>query len=216
MKKCTHCKETLPLQNFSMSGKYPKSRCKVCIAAIRRKKYETNDEVRSKAKADSKKWREDNPEFKKIYNKRYREDHLDELKEYQRSDIAKRSKKNWESNNRDRRNKYARDHRANDPHANIANRLRCRIRAALHNAVAEKRARSLDLLGCSVDNWKIHLEGLFTDGMSWENQGAWEIDHIRPVSSFDLTDEEEQRAAFHYTNTQPLWAEENRAKGASV
>jgi len=55
--------------------------------------------------------------------------------------------------------------------------------------------------------------------MSWSNLGAgagtWQIDHINPVSNYDLTTPEGQRAAFHYSNTQPLWYEEHLKKSAS-
>ncbi len=72
------------------------------------------------------------------------------------------------------------------------------------------------LLGCSPRQFKQHLEALFLPGMSWMNRRLWHIDHKKPVSSFDLTTEEGQRAAFHYTNTQPLWAVDNLRKGAKV
>ena len=71
-------------------------------------------------------------------------------------------------------------------------------------------------LGCSLENYKLYLESLFTSEMSWSNYGRkggyWEIDHIRPTTSFDLTKEEEIKAAFHYLNTQPLPISENRSK----
>ena len=54
-----------------------------------------------------------------------------------------------------------------------------------------------------------------TEGMSWENHGDWHVDHIRPCCSYDLTIEEEQKKCFHYTNLQPLWAEENLSKGGA-
>lgn len=52
--------------------------------------------------------------------------------------------------------------------------------------------------------------------MSWDNYGlrGWHIDHIRPVASFDLTDEKQLYECFNYKNTQPLWAEDNLKKGS--
>ena len=49
--------------------------------------------------------------------------------------------------------------------------------------------------------------------MSWDNYGEWHIDHIRPMASFNLQEQEEQLKCCHYTNLQPLWAEENLRKG---
>jgi hypothetical protein len=71
-------------------------------------------------------------------------------------------------------------------------------------------------LGCSVENLRLHLEALFTSGMSWDNygRGGWEIDHITPLSAFDLTDPAQALRAVHFTNLQPLWAAENLSKRA--
>jgi hypothetical protein len=62
---------------------------------------------------------------------------------------------------------------------------------------------------------RAHLEHQFKDGMTWDNHGEWHIDHIKPCVQFDLTDPEQQKECFHYTNMQPLWAFENQSKGAS-
>ncbi len=51
--------------------------------------------------------------------------------------------------------------------------------------------------------------------MSWENMNKWEIDHIRALAKFNLSNISEQMKAFHYSNTQPLWRFENRSKGAN-
>jgi len=74
----------------------------------------------------------------------------------------------------------------------------------------------MELVGCSIEELMKHIESQFTDGMSWENQGEWHIDHVRPCASFDLTDEQQQRECFHYTNLQPLWAEDNLRKRAKI
>lgn len=81
---------------------------------------------------------------------------------------------------------------------------------------ASKANKTLALLGCSLEDLKTHLTSLFQPGMDWANYGlkGWHIDHKRPCASFDLTDPEQQRACFHYTNLQPLWAKDNVRKGA--
>jgi len=71
------------------------------------------------------------------------------------------------------------------------------------------------LLGCSRAELIVHIEKQFRPGMCWGNYGKWEVDHIRPYASFDLSDPAQQWTCFHYTNLQPLWAEENVAKGAT-
>jgi len=79
----------------------------------------------------------------------------------------------------------------------------------------QKSKSTLGLLGCAdIEQLKTHLERQFTDGMSWENYGQWHVDHIRPCAAFDLSKAEEQQKCFHYTNLQPLWAEDNLSKGA--
>ena len=72
------------------------------------------------------------------------------------------------------------------------------------------------LVGCSFKQLIHHLETQFKQGMTWENMGKWEIDHIVPCASFDLTKKEEQEKCFHWTNLQPLWAQENRIKQAQI
>jgi hypothetical protein len=82
-----------------------------------------------------------------------------------------------------------------------------------------KSARTMDMLGCSTDELRRHLEGKWSAGMMWENYGGnngWQIDHVVPCASFDLSKPEDQRKCFHFTNLQPLWAVENRAKGIKV
>jgi len=74
------------------------------------------------------------------------------------------------------------------------------------------------LFGCNKEFLKQHLEAQFKEGMSWDNHSltGWQIDHIIPASCFDLTDIEQQRKCFHYSNLQPLWVEENREKGNKI
>ena len=94
----------------------------------------------------------------------------------------------------------------------MINRLRARMHQALQAQNSYKNSKARELIGCSYQELKQHLQSLFVEGMSWDNFGEWHIDHIRPCASFDLTDPEQQKECFHYTNLQPLWAADNLAK----
>lgn len=97
----------------------------------------------------------------------------------------------------------------------ISGNLRRRIWTAIKNN--QKSGHTLELLGCTINEFKRHLQEKFTIEMSWENYGTyWEIDHIKPCASFDLTNPIQQKECFHYTNTQPLTISENRKKHDSV
>jgi len=96
-----------------------------------------------------------------------------------------------------------------DPKRALRARLRGRVSSAIRNG---KKASTMELTGCNLDELKEYLGDRFLEGMSWENYGEWHIDHIRPCASFDLTSEEEQKMCFHFTNLQPMWAKENIQK----
>lgn len=95
-------------------------------------------------------------------------------------------------------------------HKRLIRAVRCRIWKL---AKTWKASRSTtNLLGCSPEDFKRWLESRFLPGMSWGNYGEWEIDHVRPCASFDLTDKAQVAECFHYTNTQPMWRRDNRSK----
>lgn len=132
----------------------------------------------------------------------------DELKEYRHKFYLKQKEK---GNLKKYRDKYLKD-----PQHKIINNLRNRLWCLLNrsNNGLKKYHKMLDIIGCSLPDLKVYLESLFKDGMSWDNYGrkGWHIDHIRPCDSFDITDPEQQKQCFHYTNLQPLWAVENYRK----
>ena len=82
------------------------------------------------------------------------------------------------------------------------------ILSSLRQSKNKKCNSTLILLGCSIDFFKQYLESKFTKGMTWENRGVhgWHLDHIKPCILFDLSNPEQQKLCFHYTNYQPLWA----------
>lgn len=109
-------------------------------------------------------------------------------------------------------NRYQEKRRKEDPVYALTVRMRNRLRKALSAKTAAKVASTIQLVGCSPECLCMHIEAQFLPGMSWANRSEWHIDHIIPVAKFDLSDCEQQRAAFHYTNLRPLWAIDNRKK----
>lgn len=111
---------------------------------------------------------------------------------------------------------------ATDVNYRIACLLRARLRTAIKNN--HKTGSAIKDLGCSIEEFKIHIENKFyvnretNQNMTWENYGfyGWHIDHIVPLSYFDLTDRKQFLKACHYTNLQPLWAKDNLKKGNRI
>jgi hypothetical protein len=97
-----------------------------------------------------------------------------------------------------------------------------RIRTLIRNQIRrhcnrKKNTKTEILLGCSANSFREYIEGMFEDGMSWSNygngHGKWNIDHVYPISRFNLSDIEEQKRAFNFTNCRPMWAIDNIKKG---
>lgn len=112
----------------------------------------------------------------------------------------------------------ARDKKTHNEIRKLSITLRNRISGTIKRDGGEKAFKSIVLLGCSIAHARQHLESQFLPGMTWENHSpdGWHIDHKKPCASFDLTDPEQQKACFHYTNLQPLWATDNLSKGKKI
>jgi hypothetical protein len=219
MKKCTLCKQSFEatLEFFGSfkqgkNGLHP--RCRSCE---KKRKQEWSNKNKKRLKANNKKYYQENKEYIKqkttTYYKENREEVLEKQKLYasKNKDKIKEYKKQWSASTRqDRIERYHSD-------ANYRLKINCRNRIAhamRNNGV--KSASTMELVGCSIDELKQHLESKFTDGMNWDNYGEWHVDHIKPCASFDLSDPDQQRQCFHYTNLQPLWEKDNLKKGSSL
>lgn len=104
--------------------------------------------------------------------------------------------------------------RASDPTYRARLNLRSRLYKALKSAECSRDRNIRNSVGCTILELRAYLESRFLPGMTWENYGQWHLDHIRPLSSFNLENTEEQRQANHYSNLQPLWAGDNIKKGS--
>lgn len=119
--------------------------------------------------------------------------------------------KAWRLRNKERVNSYRREFYKQNPIARVRHNLRKRISRALRDGTY------FDNLGCSIEHLKQHLESQFSAGMTWENYGktGWHVDHIVPLSAFDLTNPEQVKLACNFKNLQPLWAVDNLKKGGA-
>jgi len=214
-KKCSKCQENKDSEAFtkrssSKDGLHPW--CRSCV-----QDYNKNHHKRNKKSANvrNKKWRENNVEYNKERNRKWMVENAEYRQEY---------KKRHRKENREKINSYKRQRRlelSQDPLFRLETNLRKRLYRAIKkiegNALENKSIslESSNLLGCSIQDLQKHLEKQFTKEMSWNNYGQWHVDHIRPVSSFDLTDKSQVQECFHYANLQPLWAKDNYKKGSS-
>ena len=192
---CPGCKETLITNNenfyHSKGGKFY-SRCKECIKAESRRRIDNMTEKERKRKNEM--------ALERYYEDRERR--IDYVKAYNK----KRKKE--------------------DPVFKAICNARKSFKKHLDNIRSkddetlekwEHTRKTFDYYGCTSKELIEHIESQFVDGMTWENRGAkgWHLDHIRPLSSFDFTGDdmdEQLKAAWHYTNLQPLWWYDNLAK----
>lgn len=197
MKTCSKCREKRPTSEFNKDKNTKDGldlQCRHCRKAYR----EANKEKIA--------------ERTKSYYLKNRERILDYQRTYSAENKLKKSEKN-KKYQRENRSKIAASRmkrRQSDDSHRLAHNLGCRISTVMRGK--GKASGTKDLIGCTTEELWLHLEAQFTEGMTRENYGEWHVDHIRPCASFDLTCPEQQRECFHYSNLQPLWAEDNLKK----
>lgn len=115
------------------------------------------------------------------------------------------------------RDRKRRRERLRIPENRIKKIISDRIRQELKYRCTRKSFKTIKYVGCNITFLTQFLECQFKDGMTWDNHGEiWHLDHIMPISHFDLLNIEEQKMAFHYSNLQPLYKEENLIKKDSI
>lgn len=210
MKICIRCERDENKVKFSRA----RYKCVDCVAEDKTHRKKTSDK---NAKIYKK-------EYEKERKKKLRERKCKLLKEKKRieENIDLINKKLGYPTN-EKRNAYQNKRYKNDPVFRLSRVLRNRLSKYVTGKVKSFTKESRDILGCSLEQFKSHLEKMFLPGMNWSNYGqydgdnkVWNIDHIKPIASFNLNDMEEVKKAFHYTNCQPLWAVDNLIKGAGA
>lgn len=241
-KICKDCKKEMSLDCFYFSKAKGRhwNRCKACYAVYRKPltasyAQRNPDKIKESNRKQGVKNREKNRAYAKEYHLKNRERGLEERREwYKRQDREKQlqQRRDWYRQNKERhsiaRDKYAIENKDRlsaarrkwenerldtDIDYRLRKTLASRIRAVV-KGIYKKDKSVVDLIGCSVEEFKIYIENQFQEGMTWENWcfTGWHIDHKIPLSWFNLENENCRSLAFHYTNMQPLWAAENLDK----
>jgi hypothetical protein len=209
MKKCSKCKIEKKIIEFYKAKNRKdglQGTCKSCFKVYYLRDYDANKEK------------------KKLYNENYRASNKDRIKSYYLKNKEERklyvqkniekvreAKKKWLLKNKDYHNNYFKSRKKTDALFRLKINITSRVYSSIKNNGYSKKSKTYEILGCDFETFKAHLENQFTEGMNWSNQGEWHLDHIYPVSL--ARDEQHLIELNHYTNFQPLWAEDNIRKG---
>jgi hypothetical protein len=203
------------------------------LAKIKQKQKEYREANKEKVLASSKNYKKNNAETLKIKNKIYRENNPDKIKLWRKNNpdkIKESKKKSYEKNkekhlerNRNfyQKNKAKINEQLKEKYkTNILFKVSVLSRNLIAKAIKRngysKKSKTIQILGCSFEEFKNHLELKFEPWMNWDNYGlyngepnyGWDIDHIIPLSS--AKSEEELIKLNHFTNLQPLCSQINR------
>ena len=236
MKKCPKCGKEKQIIEFNNNKSKKDGKCTYCRECELKRGREYREKNRGKVNEASRKWRKSNPgKYKDIIGRylkknphmksveRARRNRLDEsYREMENVRNRMRYKENPEKF-REKRKEYYHKNKENERRKNdewrkkklkecgffrMKKNLRDRIRGYLTEKTNSKR--TLDIVGLERDVFRSYIENKFTDGMSWDNYGKWHLDHIKPLCLAENNDE--ALKLNHYTNLQPLWAEDNLRK----
>ena len=170
-----------------------------------------------------------NENKRKIWHKnkhKYKEKHAlttklwaQKNKERRRETNAKLKK---QKKHKDKRNKYIKDRCKSDPVFKINQRIRALIKSSFKRKNHRKKCKTIQILGCSFEEFKVYIENQFEPWMNWGNYGrytcsgkrTWQLDHKIPTST--AMSEKQIIELNHYTNFRPLDSYENIKKGISI
>jgi hypothetical protein len=244
MRVCKMCEIGKELSEYylKLNGRPRSSYCKDCHKIVYKKDYNKDyyENNKEKFKENHKKWCEENDRTE--YRKKYWSDNSDKLKSKQKEFrennkelVSERKKKYWENLSpekkeelkirkrelyhknkyKEKKKDYVNEKLNSDDFFKLKFNIRTLIRNAFNRKFTTKSRKTIEILGCSFEEFKIHLESRFDDKMNWENQGTyWHMDHIIPISSAET--EEDVYRLNHYTNFQPLYWLDNLKKSNKI
>jgi hypothetical protein len=219
-KVCFKCKTEKSLDEFYLkkNGHYH-SYCNECRSIVKKEwniiHREENKEYKRRNVFKDKKYREENRELikKRSHDSYHKNKEKRKLKrqEPKYKEGRKIYEKQWREENREHCNAYFKDYYERNPSAKLARTTRNRINKVLRGEI--KYYHMDEMVGCSLDFFRQHLESQFTDGMTWANHGfgvdKWNVHHDPPLASYDFRIPKQQKEAFHWTHSSPKWTLDN-------
>jgi hypothetical protein len=192
----------------------------------KRKEYHARPEVKERARQRYKE-QYSKPEVVAAYRQKYARIKADPEKykrmrqvqrDWQRNNKErfKALQKEWRERNRSYQNEYIKRRYAEDPQVALSYKVRARVYQAIQKSGGSKSGRTEEIVGCSFDFLRQHIERQFKGNMSWDNPGSFHIDHIVPLASFDLTDPAQLKVACNWQNLRPIPPKKNMSKGAKL
>ena len=231
-KRCGNIEAT---NQFRLKNNLPQIRKRhvqnfICIQCGKNFKAKSATKKTCSLKCSSKVWRGKNPEKVKEYAKKFLSNEENRKRTLKQQAIYNRSEKGIASR-KSKTEKYKKDgttkrHKRTALEklktipekwaiTKILNNCRKRIRDSVKVSDSRNITSNIELLGCTSQELKKHLAKQFKPEMNWENYGTyWEVDHIIPISRFDVSIRSERNKANHYPNLQPLEGDINRKLGA--
>jgi hypothetical protein len=240
MKICKKCGVNKSFDDYGDNKKNVDGKAIYCKECERQRGIEYRKKNREKVNQSSKDWRKNNPEtYKNTINKyleknpnmssserikvyRHDEDFRKKTnikrKEYYQANLEEERKKSKEYYYKNKKilriknNDWKKKKMKEDGFFRMKKNLRDRIREFLINSGESKR--TMDIIGLDKVTFRTYIENKFIDDMTWENYGTWHLDHIKPLCTAKNNDE--ALLLNHYTNLQPLWAEDNLKKNRKI
>ena len=238
-KICSMCKIDKPKSDYHKLNTKScgiQTKCKECTSKYKKERYWRNHEAEL-AKMTKSRLKPENIEQRRGYYKERKGEYRKRYLKYVSDEkciqrIKKSSKDTYQKNKEQVRARHRKNSQKEEVKARvrerhnqrkstdleyvITRRLRFRLRHIFKRLGSDnyKALSTMNLLGCEMPFFKEYIESKFVDGMNWDRISEIHLDHIKPCASFDLTNPDEQKKCFHYTNVQPLWYEDNLSKGA--
>ena len=208
MKICHRCKQTKSISEFCKSKTRKDGRQKVCKICEKQYRQKNAEHITKRLKQ----YYQKNIERLLKQKKQYYQKNADKRLEYNKQYYKKNAKKLCDQNTQ-----YQRARLKSDALYKFKHRVRCLLNGSFKRNGTKnykKQSKTETLLGCTIPEFRDHLEKQFQPGMSFENHGEWHIDHRIPLASAKSQSEIEKLC--HYTNLQPLWAKDNLSKGGNI